>query len=279
MVGILLSYIFVRFVVLQLPGTLADVLTDSETNLKDLEKLSGIVKSQSGFWTSFANFFSLKWGESQLYFESSYLVIMRHFKVTASLSACSLFFTVVFSLSFFLFNVKPAFRITNVLLALPAIAVYPAVIFLFCRFTTLCPAGSSLQSRAILLAGMVQGFLVAPRFYRELEWEIDELRRKRFVLVLRAKGISVFKIWSWHIFLNVLMPVLSLLLLTVLSFISGAVLVEALFDLPGVGSLLLESIKSRDIALIFPLVMFLSFLHLFALQSGRLLKMRIAAHE
>ena len=61
--------------------------------------------------------------------------------------------------------------------------------------------------------------------------------------------------------------------------ISGAILVEALFDLPGMGLLLVEAIRSRDFNLIFPLVMFLSLLHLVTLQSGKFLKFKGAAHE
>jgi ABC-type dipeptide/oligopeptide/nickel transport system permease component len=63
-----------------------------------------------------------------------------------------------------------------------------------------------------------------------------------------------------------------------LSFLSGAILLESLFDLPGIGVLLLESIRARDLNLIFYLVMFISLLHLLLLQSGKFLKFHREAY-
>lgn len=272
--AILLTYIFVRLVIWQLPGTLADLLSDSETNLKDLEALRQEFAIAPGFWKPLLSFFRLDWGESLLYRERSFLVIFKHFKLTLLLSMLSLFLTFLFSFFFFLFRQKFSQRLSNVLLALPAIAVYPFFVFSLCSFTSFCPAGSSQVGRSLIIAGIAQALLTAPRFYRELEWELDQIRKQRFVLVLRAKGLSPLRIWGVHIFSNALAPLLSLFLITLLGFFSGAVLLEALFDLPGMGVLLLEAIRSRDFALIFPLIMFLSLLHLLTLQTGRVLKMK-----
>ncbi|MEZ4814901.1 MAG: ABC transporter permease subunit [Bdellovibrionota bacterium] len=270
--AVFLSYLFVRCLLWQLPGTLADVLSDSETNLKDLELLRQEFQVSESFWKPLWNFLTLNWGVSQLFREENFPLIMNHFYLTLRLSLLSLLLTFVFSGCFFLFNQKFSERLSNLLLALPAIAIYPLVVFFLCDWTSYCPAGSSALFKAIFLAALAQGLLASPRFYRELEWELDEIRRQRFVLVLRAKGVRPSKIWSVHILKNAIAPFLSLMLLTILSFFAGAVLLEALFDLPGMGLLLLEAIRARDFTLIFPLVMFLSLLHLSTLQAGRFLK-------
>lgn len=277
--GVFITFLFVRFIVWQLPGTLADILSDSETNSLDLEALSQQFKASGNFWQPLRDFLQLRWGQSQLYSDDNLPIIIGHFKLTAWLSALSLLFTLGFASAYFLLSARLALRLSNLLLAVPAIVVYPAVVFSTCALTSFCPAGSSLQGRALLLAALAQGFITAPRFFRELEWEVDSIRRKRFILVLRAKGLSQRRIWFRHVLKNALPPVFSLVLLTTLGFVSGAVLVEILFDLPGVGLLLVEAIRSRDLNLIFPLIMFLSLLHLATLQSGRFLKMRSAQHE
>ncbi len=279
LVAILLTYIFVRLVLWQLPGSLADVLSDSETNLKDLMALRSELEIAQGFWKPLFDFFRFDWGTSELYREKSFPIIMTHFFLTLKLSALSLILTFLFSGIFFIFKQKTSQRMSNLLLALPAIAIYPLLVYFLCSKTSYCPAGSSDMLRALLIAATAQAVLSAPRFYRELEWEIDQIRKQRFVLVLRAKGLSRIRIWGVHIFSNALAPFLSLLLITILSFFSGAVLLEMLFDLPGMGVLLLEAIRSRDFALIFPLIMFLSLLHLFTLQSGSVLKFRRTQSE
>jgi len=278
-VAILLTYVFVRLVLWQLPGTLADVLSDSETNLKDLVALRSELEVAQGFWKPLFDFFRLDWGLSELYREQSFPIIMTHFFLTLQLSALSLLITFVLSGVFFLFKQKTSQRLSNLLLALPAIAIYPLLVYFLCSQTSFCPAGSSDILRALLIAATAQAVLSAPRFYRELEWEIDQIRKQRFVLVLRAKGLSRMRIWGVHVFSNTLAPFLSLLLITLLGFFSGAVLLEMLFDLPGMGVLLLEAIRARDFALIFPLIMFLSLLHLLTLQSGRVLKFRRTQSE
>ncbi len=263
----------------QLPGTFADLISDSETNMHDLQQLSQEFSGRGTFWAPLKDFLMLEWGQSQLYSDANLPIIWQNFRFTFRLSLLSLFFTIVFSLSFFLFNKSVSMRLTRFLLAVPAIAIYPLVVFVSCQTTRFCPAGSLQYGKVLLLAAIVQGFLHSPRFFREIEWELEELRRQRFVLVLRAKGLSPKRIWTWHIAINILAPVLSLLLLTTLGFISGAILVEALFDLPGIGLLLLEALRARDLDLIFPLVMFLSLLHLLTLQAGRFLKSRNFQYE
>lgn len=261
-----------RLLLWQLPGTLADLLSDSETNLKDLEGLRLEFEGAQSFWKPLRDFFLLDWGESQLYREESSSIIFKHFQLTLKLSLLSLGLTFLFSFFFFLFSQKFSQRLSNLLLALPAIAVYPLLVYVLCEESSFCPAGSSHFFKALFVAALAQAVLTAPRFYRELEWELDQVRKQRFVLVLRGKGLSRVRIWALHIFANALSPFLSLLLLTLLGFFSGAVFLEAMFDLPGMGMLLLEAIRSRDFALIFPLIMFLSLLHLMTLQSGRLLR-------
>lgn len=278
-VAILLTYTFVRLVLWQLPGSLADVVSDSETNLKDLIALRSELEMAQGFWEPLFDFFRLDWGMSELYRDKSFSIIMTHFYLTLKLSAASLLLTFIFSGLFFLFKQKTSQRLSNLLLALPAIAVYPLLVYFLCSATSYCPAGSSDIFKAVIIAATAQAILGAPRFYRELEWEIDQIRKQRFIQVLRAKGLSRLRIWGVHVFANAFAPFLSLLLITLLSFFSGAVLLEMLFDLPGMGVLLLEAIRSRDFALIFPLIMFLSLLHLLTLQSGRVLKFRRTQSE
>jgi ABC-type dipeptide/oligopeptide/nickel transport system permease component len=129
----------------------------------------------------------------------------------------------------------------------------------------------------IFLAAFTQALLVAPRFFREIEAEIDYVLRQRFVLILRAKGLTNKRILWMHVLTNVFPPFLSLCLLTWLSFISGSILVEALFDLPGIGALTLEALRARDLPLLYSLLMLLALLHLSSLKMTSLLKRGINA--
>jgi peptide/nickel transport system permease protein len=71
------------------------------------------------------------------------------------------------------------------------------------------------------------------------------------VTVARAKGLSDTRVTLRHILRNALIPVLTLLGLSLPTLFSGAVFIEAIFAWPGVGRVLVEGVQARD----YPVVM------------------------
>jgi len=67
-----------------------------------------------------------------------------------------------------------------------------------------------------------------------------------YVRTARAKGASERIVNSRHAFRNALLPVVTVIGLSLGALLSGAVLTETIFLLPGVGQTLVESIRSRD---------------------------------
>ncbi|HEX6668608.1 MAG TPA: ABC transporter permease, partial [Gemmatimonadales bacterium] len=72
-----------------------------------------------------------------------------------------------------------------------------------------------------------------------------------FVAVARAKGLSPRAVAVRHVLRNALIPVLTLLGLSLPALFSGAVFIEAIFAWPGVGRVLVEGVVARD----YPVVM------------------------
>ncbi|HXG43252.1 MAG TPA: ABC transporter permease [Gemmatimonadales bacterium] len=72
-----------------------------------------------------------------------------------------------------------------------------------------------------------------------------------FVQALRARGLTEARIRVIHVLRNALVPVVTLLGLSLPALFSGAVFVEAVFAWPGVGRLLVEAVSGRD----YPVVM------------------------
>jgi peptide/nickel transport system permease protein len=72
-----------------------------------------------------------------------------------------------------------------------------------------------------------------------------------FVTVARAKGLSERSVTVRHVLRNALIPVLTLLGLSLPTLFSGAVFIEAIFAWPGVGRVLVEAVQARD----YPVVM------------------------
>jgi peptide/nickel transport system permease protein len=72
-----------------------------------------------------------------------------------------------------------------------------------------------------------------------------------YVAVARSKGLSERQVTLRHVLRNALIPVLTLLGLSLPTLFSGAVFIEAIFAWPGVGRILVEAVQARD----YPVVM------------------------
>lgn len=80
--------------------------------------------------------------------------------------------------------------------------------------------------------------------------EVLEALQQDFVRTARAKGLSPSAIYLGHALKNALIPVVTVIGTQLGILLSGAVLTEHVFSLPGLGSLLLDSIYRRDFPLI-----------------------------
>lgn len=78
---------------------------------------------------------------------------------------------------------------------------------------------------------------------------LDELSRD-YVTVARAKGVGPRWLMRRHVARNAAIPVLTVLGLRFGQMLGGAVLIEAVFNWPGLGRLTVEAIKNRDIVLV-----------------------------
>ena len=72
-----------------------------------------------------------------------------------------------------------------------------------------------------------------------------------YVMVARSKGLSETRVTLRHVLRNALIPVVTLLGLSLPALFSGAVFIEAIFAWPGVGRVLVEAVQARD----YPVVM------------------------
>ncbi len=105
----------------------------------------------------------------------------------------------------------------------------------------------------LVLAGSQLGSII--RFVRG---GVLEVMREDFVRTARAKGAGERRVIFKHVLRNALIPVVTLLGLSLPFLVSGAVIVEQVFVWPGIGSLLISAITSRDYPVIMGITMLVS---------------------
>lgn len=77
-----------------------------------------------------------------------------------------------------------------------------------------------------------------------------EVVRSDYVRTAKAKGASWYRIITKHCFKNVLIPIVTVIGVSFGYALGGAVLIESVFTMPGVGILLVESIRAKDLPII-----------------------------
>jgi peptide/nickel transport system permease protein len=78
-----------------------------------------------------------------------------------------------------------------------------------------------------------------------------EVLRQDYILTARAKGLPACVVIFRHALRNALLPVITILGLSVPGLIGGSVIIESIFALPGLGQLFYQAVMSRD----YPLIM------------------------
>ena len=81
---------------------------------------------------------------------------------------------------------------------------------------------------------------------RQLRGSLVEVLESPYVRTARAKGASPRRVIAKHALKNAAVPAVTILGLSVTRILGTAVLVEAVFAMPGIGTLALQAIQSRD---------------------------------
>ena len=94
-----------------------------------------------------------------------------------------------------------------------------------------------------------------------------EVIRQDYILTARAKGLSEFRVIYVHALRNALLPVITILGLSIPGLIGGSVIFETIFAIPGMGQLFYMSVMARD----YPTIMGILFIGAFLTLLGNLL--------
>jgi dipeptide transport system permease protein len=98
----------------------------------------------------------------------------------------------------------------------------------------------------LILPAIVLGTIPLAVIARMTRSSMLEVLSEDYVRTARAKGLSPFRVIGLHALRNALLPVVTVIGLSVSSLLAGAVLTETIFSWPGIGKWLIDSISRRD---------------------------------
>jgi peptide/nickel transport system permease protein len=104
--------------------------------------------------------------------------------------------------------------------------------------------GNSIKS--LILPALTLSLYLAAGLSRFVKFNLLEVFYDDYVRTARAKGLSSSAVMYRHALRNALLPVITVLGVQFASLLGGAIIIEAVFSWPGVGSLMLDGISNRD---------------------------------
>jgi len=112
--------------------------------------------------------------------------------------------------------------------------------------------------KALLLPALSLAAVQAAILARVTRSAVLEAMREDYVRTARAKGLSRRAALWHHVLRNAMIPVLTIMGLQFANLITGAIVVENVFVLPGIGRLVFQAINNRDLVLVRDIVMLLA---------------------
>ena len=113
-------------------------------------------------------------------------------------------------------------------------------------------------ARSLLLPAAALGLVQAAVLTRYVRSAIIDVQREDFIRTARAKGLTRWQALRRHGFRYAAIPVVTILGVQLTGLLVGAIVIENVFVLPGLGRLLFQSVGNRDLIVVQDLVMLLT---------------------
>jgi ABC-type dipeptide/oligopeptide/nickel transport system permease component len=104
--------------------------------------------------------------------------------------------------------------------------------------------------RTLTLPALTLGLGLATVVVRTLRSSLLEVLQSEYVDAARSRGLSELRVVGKHAMRNSIMSTITILSVNVGFLIGGTLVLEQVFQIPGVGSLLLEAVRKRDYQLV-----------------------------
>ncbi|MEF1272287.1 oligopeptide ABC transporter permease OppB, partial [Vibrio campbellii] len=145
---------------------------------------------------------------------------------------------------------------------MPSFVLAPALIYLFSLHWNLFPAGGWHDGswQYLVLPVIAMSLLYVATFARITRGSMIETLNSNFIRTARAKGLSYRYIILKHALKPALLPVVSYMGPAFVGIITGSVVVETIFGLPGIGKLFVNAAFNRDYSLVMGVTILIGFL-------------------
>lgn len=282
---LLIGISFIIFMLLVLaPGNPVDMLVFGNPDVKpeDIARLRKIYGLDDPIYIRYfkwlGNVLRGDFGYSRRWYRSNLDLIKIHLPRTLILSIVSLFISLIIAIPIGVYSAVRQYSFVDYLVtflafigrSMPTFWFGIMMILLFAVYLKWLPPGGmstigmegNILDRAkyLIMPSIVLGLANTTGWMRYMRSSLLEVIRQDYIRTARAKGLPERTVIYKHALRNALIPIVTLIMLTIPGLFAGATITETVFNYPGMGLLLYEAIIGADYSLAITCLLFLSLL-------------------
>jgi len=147
-------------------------------------------------------------------------------------------------------------------ISIPSFFLGPLLLLLFSLHWGLLPiSGADNGIASLILPALSMGLALAAMLARMSRASMLEVLSEDFIRTAKAKGLANRLVFFKHALRNALIPVVTLIGLQFGAVLAGTVITEKIFNWPGIGLLLLDSIHQLDMPMVQTCVLFIALIY------------------
>ncbi len=268
-------------IVYLIPGGPASAMLGMEADPADVAALNSSLGFDRSFleqyFTWIGGVFVGNWGDSYFLNMSVLDAINQYFWPTLSIAIFALIIALLLSLPIGILAAykqgtvvdKLTVSISLIGVAIPSFLLSIALMILLAVNVRLLPAagyasisqGLAEHLRYIFLPSLSLGIVQAAYLVRVIRSEMLGVLNDQMIRTARAKGLSEFKVVTRYALKNAMPVILTAIGQTFGTLVTGTIVTETIFNIPGIGMLIMSSISKRDVFVIQGVVLFMTLLY------------------
>ncbi|WP_044412110.1 nickel ABC transporter permease [Thiomicrospira microaerophila] len=286
MIGYLLrqlgSLLFVTWVVSSLvfllihlvPGDPVSVMLGDWASPADEQALRQQLGLDKPLWQQYVIYFSgllqFDFGQSLFFQQPVSELLLERLPMTAYLAVMAMLIAVLIAFPLGMWAALragqwpdyTAMTVALVGVSIPNFWLGPMLILLFSISLAWLPVSGADQPWAWVLPALTLGTALAAILARMLRASLLEIFHEDYIRTAKAKGLNKTRVYGVHALRNALLPVVTIMGLQLGTLLGGAVITEVVFDWPGLGQLLVDSIQRRDYPVVQGCILIISVIYI-----------------
>jgi len=259
---VLLISTIIFFVIRVIPGDPALVIAGIDATEADIAAIRAKLGTDQPLTTQYFHWLSrivrFDFGESLTSGEPVIKLILERFPLTLSLALMGIAISLLIALPLGVLSAVKRWSFWDYLgmmisqlgMAIPSFWLGIMLLLLFAVMIPIFPLFGSGTLRHLLLPAIALGFARAAVLLRLTRASMIEELSKEYVVTARAKGLTENMVKFKHTLRNALLPVVTIAGIQLGYMLGGAIIIEQVFSLPGLGRLFLYGVYQRDFTLI-----------------------------